>query len=124
MGDQVVDGGAHRCRDLTQRPDLVKRQAARLIRGDFHLAPAEAVDVRQAPVHADGNVVLLGERYGALHVHGIARVKAAGHVDRREMRDDLGVGTEGVVAEALAHVAVDVHRSLHVPCSFVPLPVG
>ena len=59
-------------------------------------------------VGADRDPARHGELHGAVHDDRIARVEAAGHVRRSDDFEDLFVAAERVVAEAFAHVTVEV----------------
>ena len=57
---------------------------------------------------ADGDAELAGRGNGPLHDQRVAAVEAAGDVGRSDQRQQLVVGAELPIAEALAAVAVDV----------------
>ena len=99
--------------EARERPDLVGDRVLELVRRDGHLAAAEAHQVGQPRVRADGHAVRLREPHGLAHHARVAGVEAARDVGRRDRRHDLGVAADGVGAERLPHVAVevDVHGS-------------
>ena len=118
---QRLFGSAEKC---LERAGLIDHQRVGLLRGDPHGAPAEAFEVAQARVGADGDAELAGRGNGPLHDQRVAAVEAAGDVGRSDQRQQLVVGAELPIAEALAAVAVDVdavHAGLRPrPCSTPP----
>ena len=66
------------CGDISQRADLVGHALFDLAGGEPHLATAEAAQIRERRVSANGNTILAGERDRGAHGPRVAGVEAAG----------------------------------------------
>src|SRR5205085_2853266 len=68
--------------EALERADLIDEAVGELLAGDFHLAAAEALEIRQGRMGSDLDAVLASEPNGSAHVVEIRGVKAAGDVGR------------------------------------------
>lgn len=67
IGKRVIRGGQ-------------KYHGGQFVRAQLHLAPAETLDIRQAWVGADGDVVAFAGAHGFLHDERVTGVEATGDV--------------------------------------------
>ena len=120
---QLVVGGEHPPEsavrlDMTEcetgpieEPDessgLIDDEVLDLVRRQGHGAPPEPCEVGKPGMRADGDPVLLRQGDGRRHHLGIAGVETARDVREIEHRHQLGVASEGVQPERLAHVRID-----------------
>ena len=72
----MVEGDILGSKKALQGADLVYRDSSELLRGELHFTAAEALEVGEARVGADSDVVLLAEADGVHHYEGIAGGKA------------------------------------------------
>jgi len=91
-----------------ERPHLVEDVGLDLVRRRLDRPAAEAPEIVVAGVRADRDPLLHRHPHGAVHDHRIAGVETARHVRRGDDLEDLLVAAEVVVAEAFAHVTVEV----------------
>lgn len=103
---EVLDRNARRLGKGRNCAELVAYIGAGLLGRNVQMPAAEAHEVRQARVCAKAHAVPLCKPHGFFNCHGIARVPAAGDVDRRNERDHLLVRTNLKAAVAFAQVAV------------------
>ena len=92
-----------------QRAELILDIRLDLLGRDDHVPAAKAHQIGEARVCADGDACRLGCGNGLFHHQRISCVIATGHIDRGNMRDDLVVEPDGIRAEALAEVAVEIY---------------
>ena len=94
--------------ECSQRAHLIDHHLVGLVRGDAHVAPAKALQVRQTGMRAHRHAT--GKRHGHRAPHGarIAAMEAAGDVGRGDMVEHRLVVAHAPGAEALAHVAVEI----------------
>src|SRR5690606_33962590 len=78
-----------------------------------YAAAAEAVEVGEGRMRADGDAVLLRHPDRAAHHDRVAGMKAAGDIGRGDELQHRGVVADRIGAEALAHVAVQVDLLSH-----------
>ena len=88
--------------------ELVEHEGVDLVGREGHVAAAEPLQVGVAGVRPYGHARVCGATYGGGHGQGVSGVHAAGHVHARDEGDDLLVTSEGVTAEPLPQVAVEV----------------
>ena len=74
MGLDVMQGEPLAIQEPLQRADLVDRHGRELFGGELHFAAAEALDVREARVGSDLDVVFLAEADGIEHDEGVSEV--------------------------------------------------
>jgi hypothetical protein len=91
------------------RRHLVQYHVVDLVAAHVHVAAPEAHEVRQPGMRADRDPVAHRLPDGVRHRRRVARVEAAGDVRRRHVRQHRRVVAHAPGAEALAHVAVEVH---------------
>ena len=89
-------------------PHLVEDVGLDLVRRGLDRAPAEAPEIVVAGVRPDRDSAFHREPHRAVHDDRIAGVETAGDVRRSDDLEDLLVTAQHVVAEAFAHVAVEV----------------
>src|SRR5499433_1591134 len=109
----VLERGARRLHEGVERAHLIAVEILDLLGRHVHAATAEAHEIGQPGMGADGHAVLEGQLHRLPHHVRIAPVKAAGHVGGGDVRHDALVVAEGPAAVALAHVAVDVDVCRH-----------
>ena len=90
-----------------ERADLIDDAVGQLFGPHLHLAPAEALQVRQRGMGADLDIMLLRQPHGLRHHRRVGGMEAAGDVGDGNVRHQPFVVTHFVEAEALAHVAID-----------------
>src|SRR6266852_3255203 len=113
VGLDVLEGRAGGLDEGPERAHLVAMDVLDFLRAYLHVAPAEAHEVGQAGVRADGHAVREGQLHGLAHHVRVAAVEAAGDVGRRDVRHDVLVAPQDPAAVALSHVAVDVDVDAH-----------
>ena len=104
----VLELRTRRMDERAEGADLVAVDVLDLLRRHFHPPPAEAHEVGQAGVGADGDAVLERQLHRLPHHVGLTPVEAAGDIRGGDVGHDGFVGAERPAAVALAHVAVDV----------------
>ena len=95
--------------DSGQGSDLVGDKIFDLAGGGLHLAAAEAGEIGESRMSSDGGAVLARKRDRSSHDSGVAGVKSAGHVCRREYGNQRRIVSDFVGAKRLAHVAIQVN---------------
>jgi hypothetical protein len=103
----VVQGHALGVEEGLERADLVEDAVGEFLPSHLHLAPAEALQVRQRRMGADLDAELLRAPDRRAHVVEIRAVEAARDVGDGDVGHDRFVIAHAVEAEALAHVAID-----------------
>ena len=107
-----ADLGAGRPGEPGQRADLVEHVRGHVVRGQVHLPPAEADQVRVRHLGADHDPAGRRRGHGAQQRARVAGVEAAGHVRAGDHVEDGLVVAERPGAVRLADVGVEVdHRS-------------
>ena len=92
--------------DSTQ---LVLHEGLDLLGGASHVAATEADQIGMTGVGTDGNTGSLGGGNGLIHDQRIAGMIAASNVGGRDVGDNGLVHTDGISAEALTQIAVQVY---------------
>ena len=92
-----------------QRSDLVPDDSRQLLGVVADVSSPEALNVWQAWMGPDGDVVGFAGFDGAVHDHGVACVAAAGDVGIVDQGNELVVGACFEVAVAFAEVDVDFY---------------
>ena len=82
----VCEDEAFRTRDAGERGDLIEDEVLELSRRKAHRAAPEALAVRVRGVRAEGETQGTGRPNRATDDRRIARVDAAGDIDRRHQR--------------------------------------
>src|SRR5262249_47291366 len=97
-----------------QRADLIEDEAADLLgRVTDDLPAAEAPEIEEARMRADGDAARLGERDRPMHHLRIAAMEAASDIRRRDDLQHRRIVADRVGAEALAHIGVEIDRHAH-----------
>ena len=104
----VLDRHALGGGDAGDRGDLVEHEVFGFLRRDVQLAPAEADEIGKPRMRADRDAVRLREPNRVAQHRRIAGVKSRGDVGRGDRAEQAGVVADGVGAERLAGVGVDV----------------
>ena len=78
-------------------------------RSHRQIAAAEALQVGKAGMSANGYIVFLAEPCCLFHDDGIAGMIAAGHIGGSNIGHERGVHTDGIRAEALTQIAVQIY---------------
>jgi hypothetical protein len=99
-----------RAGESLKRSDLIFHVVLSFFGRNFHFPAPEADKVRKAGVSAYGHARLLCQPHGSFHPHRVAGVKTTGHIGRGDIRHQLLVKAELIVAEALTEVAVEINR--------------
>ena len=99
------------CAAATRRQgaDLIDDEVLDLSRGATHLAPAEAGEILEPGMGADGHAVGPGELDRPAHDAGVARMEAAGDVGRRDHLHQRLVVAQAPGAEGLADIGVEIN---------------
>ena len=108
VGLHVLQGHPVGGAEGQQRAHLVLHIGFGLGGGAHHVPAAEAHQVRIAGVRAHGHARRLGCGHGLVHHQRVTRVVTAGHVDRGDVLHHLAVQPDGIRAEALAQIAVQI----------------
>ena len=87
---------------------LVENVGLDFVRRSLDRAPAESPEIVVAGMGADRDPAFYCQPHRAVHDDRIAGVETAGHVRRGDDLEDLLVAPEVVIAEAFAHVTVEV----------------
>src|SRR5262245_19496171 len=109
----VLELCTRRVDERVEGAHLIAVDVLDLLRGDVHAPAAEAHEVGQAGMGADGHPMLESELHRLAHHVRVAAVEAARDVGRGDVRHDALVVAEAPAAVALAHVAVDVDVCRH-----------
>ena len=93
----------HQCADLVLDigPGLVSRNA--------HVAPAKTQKVGIRRMSAHGDAALTAQADGFLHDKRVSAVPAAGHVSRRDVRNDVSIHAQGIGGKAFSKITVQVN---------------
>ena len=108
VGLDVLHADAGHPAEGIQRTELVERIGPDLVRCGVHLPPAEANEVEEAGVSADGDARRLRPGDRLLDHARIAAVEATGDVGAGDQAKEPLVLADGVGAKALAEIAVEV----------------
>jgi hypothetical protein len=117
VGLHMVHHAAFGLDDAIQGADLIQRDVVSLFARNIHFAPAEAFQILQARMGAQGDAIGQGEADGLLHDRRVPGVETAGNVRRRNVLQHLVVAPDSVSAEAFAQVAVQIYAG-HILSSF------
>ena len=109
VGLHVLQGHPVGGAEGQQRAHLVLHIGLGLGGGAHQIPAAKAHQVGVAGVRAHGHARRFGGGHGFVHHQRVARMVAAGHVDRGDVLHHLAVQPDGVCAEALAQIAVQVY---------------
>ena len=99
----MVQLAALRAHDRFERADLVQHVGIDILGIALHLGAAEILAVRIAGMGSDRDSVFESKLGGRTHRRFVTRVKSACDIGRRDKTHELGV-----VAAALAHVAIKI----------------
>ena len=80
-----------------------------ILRRACNISASESDEIRIARMGADSNPCFLCGKYGCVHHQRVARMIAAGHVRRGDMRDDFLVQSDSIRAKAFSQVAVQIN---------------
>ena len=109
VGLDVVQRHARRVAEGFQCANLIHHIGLGFCRGYCHFTAAKALQIGQAGMRTDLYAVFFAQQNALLHDGRIARVEAAGDVGACHIGQDLGVHADGVCAEALAQIAVQIN---------------
>ena len=108
MRFHVLEVQAFRRSHTGDRRDLIENEIFRFARRDLHRAASEADEVRDTRVRADRDAALPGQTNRLAQHARIAGVKTCRDVRRGDRLHQPGIVADGVGAERLAHVGVEV----------------
>jgi hypothetical protein len=92
-----------------QGSDLIQDVLPDLLRAALHAAPAEADQVGQSRMGSNPCPLSHSKFHGPMHDQRISGMETAGDVGRSDMAHDLFIQTQGIPAETLAHVAIQIY---------------
>ena len=104
-----------------ERAHLVLDVGLGLLGGADHVPPSEAHQVGEAGVRAYSHTGGLTGGHSLVHDQGVSGVIAAGHVGGGDVGNHVAVQTDGVSAEALTQVAVQIYLVHNESTSFIKL---
>jgi len=104
----VLQAHALRRRHARDRRDLIQDEILSFAWRDVQVAASEADEIREPRMRADGDAVLFGQPDRVAQHRGIAAVETGSNVRRRDRRHQSRVVADGVGAERLAHIGVEV----------------